>query len=203
VAMGFVGCNINPDISGGIAPLTPSLGDRWWYPLWEKMCELDVPGLIHAGSTLNPHLHMNGAHYVNTDVAAVVELTTSKVLTDFPDLKLIIPHGGGGIPFHWNRLRSLAAGRSGTPFEESVRRLYFDLAVYDEEAMNLTIRRMGPDNVLFATEMLGTAQATDPVTGRPFDDTLALVRDLDWLSAEDKYKIFEGNARRLFARADF
>lgn len=125
------------------------------------------------------------------------------MLTDFPDLKLVIPHGGGGIPFHWNRLRSLASGRSGTPFEESVRRLYFDLAVYDEEAMNLTIRRMGPDNVLFATEMLGTAQATDPVTGRPFDDTLALVQGMDWLSADDKYKIFEGNARRLYARADF
>jgi 4-oxalmesaconate hydratase len=203
VGMGFVGCNINPDVSGGVAPLTPSLGDRWWYPLWEKMCELDVPGLIHAGSTLNPHLHMNGAHYVNTDVAAVVELTTSRVLTDFPDLKLIIPHGGGGIPFHWNRLRSLAAGRSAIPFEESVRRLYFDLAVYDDEAMNMTIRRMGPDNVVFATEMLGTAQAIDPVTGRPFDDTLALVRDLDWLSAEDKHKIFEGNARRLYSRADF
>ena len=92
VGMGFVGCNINPDVSGGVAPLTPSLGDRWWYPLWEKMCELDVPGLIHAGSTLNPHLHMNGAHYVNTDVAAVVELTTSKVLTDFPDLKVILAH---------------------------------------------------------------------------------------------------------------
>ena len=189
--MGFVGCNINPDVSGGVAPLTPSLGDRWWYPLWEKMCELDVPGLIHAGSTLNPHLHMNGAHYVNTDVAAVVELTTSRVLTDFPDLKLIIPHGGGGVPFHWNRLRSLAASRPGAPFEESVRRL------------NLTIRRMGPDNVLFATEMLGTAQATDPVTGRPFDDTLALVADLEWLSAEDKHKIFEGNARRLYSRANF
>src|SRR5213080_533530 len=39
---GFIGCNLNPDPSGGV-DVTPSLGDEWWYPLYEKLVELDVP----------------------------------------------------------------------------------------------------------------------------------------------------------------
>ena len=41
--LGFVGCNLNPDTSGGFFN-GPSLADRYWYPLYEKMCELGVPG---------------------------------------------------------------------------------------------------------------------------------------------------------------
>jgi 4-oxalmesaconate hydratase len=203
VGMGFVSCQINPDPSGGLAPLSASLGDRTWYPLFEKMCELDVVGLIHAGQTRNPHLHMNGAHYVNTDVAAVVELCMSNVLQDFPDLKLVVPHGGGGVPFHWNRLRAIAVESRRPPFEETVRKLYFDLSTYDRESIELTIRKMGVDNVLYASEMWGSAKSIDPDTGRRFDDTVGMVTDLDWLSEADKQKLLEGNARRLYSRAKF
>jgi OH-DDVA meta-cleavage compound hydrolase len=45
---GFVGCLLNPDPGecGGIE--TPPLGDRFWYPLYEKLVELDIPGHIHS-----------------------------------------------------------------------------------------------------------------------------------------------------------
>jgi 4-oxalmesaconate hydratase len=203
VGMGFVSCNVNPDISGGLAPLTPSLGDRSWYPLWEKMCELDVVGLIHAGNTLNPGLHMNGAHYVNVDVQAVAELCFSTVFTDFPDLKLVIPHAGGGVPFHWNRLRGIAVEAKAPPFEETVRNLYFDLATYDRDSVEMAIKKMGADRVLYSGEMFGSAKAIDPQTGTTFDDTVSFVSDIEWLSDEDKYKIFEGNARSLYTLAKF
>jgi 4-oxalmesaconate hydratase len=200
-AMGFVSLQLNPDPSGGIEPLSPSLGDKSWYPLYEKMCQLDLVGLIHAAATLNPHLHMNGAHYVNTDVAAVVELTTSSVFTDFPDLKLVIPHGGGGIPFHWNRMRAIHTESRLPPFEEVVRHLYFDLSTYDAESIELTIKKMGVDNILYASEMWGSAKAIDPLTGRKFDDTVSVVKEIDWLSEDDLGKIFDGNARKLYTRA--
>src|SRR5690348_14261379 len=73
VEMGFVGCNINPDVAGGGQPFTPRLGDHWWDPLWEKMVELDVPGMIHASSTCDPARHLNGSHYIMIDVLAVYE----------------------------------------------------------------------------------------------------------------------------------
>jgi 4-oxalmesaconate hydratase len=131
--LGFVACNINPDVSGGVVPFTPSLGDEWWYPLWEKMVELDVPGMIHASSTLNPALHLLGSHYTNQHNAAVVELCNSRVYDDFPTLKLIIPHGGGAVPYQFNRHRALHVREKRRPFEEMVRHLYFDMAIYDQD----------------------------------------------------------------------
>lgn len=198
--MGFVGCMINPDVSGGVAPYTPSLGSEWWYPLWEKMVELDIPGMIHVSSTLNPGMQINGTHYIAWDISAVVELCNSRVFDDFPKLKLIIPHGGGAIPFQYKRYQAMHALSELRPFEEMVRHLYFDLAVYDRDSMEMTIRKIGPDRILYASEMFGTAQAVDPETGRGFDDTVPMVRSLEWLSDEDRQKIFSGNARKLFNR---
>jgi 4-oxalmesaconate hydratase len=199
--MGFVACNVNPDVSGGVAPLTPSLGDEWWYPLWEKMVELDVPGMIHASSTLNPALHILGSHYTNQHHAAVVELCNSRVFDDFPRLKLIIPHGGGAVPYQFNRHRALHIRENRRPFEEMVKHIYFDMAIYDKDSMEMLIRKIGVDNVLFSTEMLGSAKAVDPLTGRFFDDTVGIFESIEWLSDEDRYRIFEGNARKLYSRA--
>jgi 4-oxalmesaconate hydratase len=199
--IGFVGCNINPDVSGGAQPFTPSLGDEWWYPLWEKMVELDVPGLIHTSATQNPALHLNGSHYLAQHHAAVVELCNSRVFDDFPKLKLIIPHGGGAIPYQFNRHRALHVLEGRPPFEQVVKNLYFDMAIYDRDSMEMLIKKIGVDNVLFATEMFGTAQAIDPMTGKYFDDTVEMVKSIEWLTDEDRYKIFEGNARKLYTRA--
>ncbi len=199
--LGFVACNINPDVSGGVAPLTPSLGDEWWYPLWEKMVDLDVPGMIHASSTLNPALHILGSHYTNQHNAAVVELCTSRVYDDFPNLKLIIPHGGGAVPYQFNRHRAIHCLENRRPFEEVVKHVYFDMAIYDKDSMEMLIRKMGVDNVVFSTEMLGTATAVDQKTEKCFDDTVGLVKSIEWLTEEDLYKVFEGNARKLYSRA--
>src|SRR5689334_24876319 len=53
VKMGFVGCNLNPDPSGGYFN-APPLTDKWWYPFYEKMVELDVPAMIHVSGCCNP-----------------------------------------------------------------------------------------------------------------------------------------------------
>ena len=42
---GFVGINLNPDPSGGYWT-SPPLSDRHWYPIYEKMVELDIPAMI-------------------------------------------------------------------------------------------------------------------------------------------------------------
>ena len=84
-----------------------------------------------------------------------------------------------------------------------VKHLWFDMAIYDQDLMELLIRRMGPDRLLYASEMFGTAKATDPGTGRCYDDTVPFVKAIPWLSEEDRFKIFEGNARRLYSRARF
>ncbi len=165
--LGFVSCNVNPDVAGGREPLTPSLASEWWYPLWEKMVDLDVPCTIHASASLNPAMH---------------------------------PHGGGAIPYQWNRHRGMHVKEGLEPFEEAVRRVYWDMAIYDKESMELLIKRVGIDNVLFATEMFGAVNAIDPKTGRNFEDIVPIFKSIEWLSDEDKTKITEGNAKKLFSR---
>jgi len=49
--------------------------------------------------------------------------------------------------------------------------------------------------------MLGAVKGVDPETGHNFDDTKRYIDQLD-LSAADKKKIFEGNARRVYPRLD-
>ena len=48
VKLGFVGCLFNPDPYENSGTEAPALGDRYWYPLYEKLCELDMPAHIHG-----------------------------------------------------------------------------------------------------------------------------------------------------------
>jgi 4-oxalmesaconate hydratase len=97
-----LGFNLNPDPSGGWWN-GPTLFDRSWYPLYEAMCELDVPAMVHVSATCNDHFHTTGSHYLGADTTAFMQMMTSDVLRDFPSLRLIIPHGGGAVPYHWGR----------------------------------------------------------------------------------------------------
>src|SRR5258706_15213406 len=106
--LGFVGCNLNPDTSGGFFN-GPGLADKHFYPLYEKMCELRVPARIHGSEACNtPYFQTTGSYYLAADTVAFMQLMTSDLFKDFPDLKLIIPHGGGAGPFHLGRFRGLS-----------------------------------------------------------------------------------------------
>src|SRR4051794_5650814 len=192
---GFVGANVNPDPSGGVA-VTPSLGDEWWYPLYEALVELDVPAMIHVSASVNPALHTTAAYYINSDTAAVLQLLESRVFDDFPTLKIVIPHGGGAVPYQLARYRGINAVAGREPFEEAIKKLYFDTAIYSQDAVETLIKVVGVDNVLFASEMVGAVNAIDPNTGRWFDDTKPYLEGIEWLTEEDRKKLFEGNARR-------
>jgi len=199
--LGFVGCNLNPDPSGGLGQ-TPSLGDEWWYPIYEKLVELDVPAMIHVSASANPALHTTAAYYINSDTAAVVQLLESKVFDDFPTLKIVIPHGGGAVPYQLARYRAISVFAKRQPFEEAIKKLYFDTAIYSQEAVETLIKTVGVDNVLFASEMVGAANAIDPENGRWFDDTKPYIDGIPWLTDEDRYKLFEGNVRRVYSRVN-
>jgi 4-oxalmesaconate hydratase len=119
--LGFVGCNLNPDPSGGYWT-DPPLTDRWWYPIYEKLVELDVPAMVHVSASANPNFHHTGAHYINGDTTAFMQFLTSDLFKDFPTLRMIIPHGGGAAPYHWGRYRGLAQDMKRPPLEPLLRR---------------------------------------------------------------------------------
>ena len=199
--LGFVGCNLNPDPSGGYWT-GPPLTDREWYPFYEKMVELDVPAMIHVSASCNPNFHATGAHYINADTSAFMQFIQGDLFRDFPDLRLIIPHGGGAVPYHWGRYRGLADMLKQPPLPEHVmRNVFFDTCVYHQAGIDLLFRVIDVDNILFASEMFGAVRGIDPETGHYFDDTKRYVDALD-LSAGDRHKVFEGNARRVYPRLD-
>jgi 4-oxalmesaconate hydratase len=198
---GFVACNINPDISGGAQPFTPSVADEWWYPLYDKLEELDVPGHFHVSATLNPAFHINGSHYIawHQTTAFEIMMEWERIFREFPRLKLVMSHGGGAMVLQHNRTRALFES-AGVDYDTAVKQVYWDMAVYEQETMASMVNVVGPDNLMFATEMWGTANVIDPKTGRYFDDTLPLFKALG-LSAGDEYKILEGTARKVYSRA--
>jgi predicted TIM-barrel fold metal-dependent hydrolase len=201
--LGFVGCLLNPDPGEGFYPPPPGLGDEYWYPLYEKLVQLDVPALIHSTQFCNPREPYT-LHFINEESIAIISLLESRVFLDFPNLKLIVSHGGGAIPYQLGRFRAFydRSGRRALDerFEESLRRLYFDTAVYSKEGLELLFKVVGIQNCLFGSERPGTGSARDPETGRSMDDLKFVIDGIDWLSPDQRQQIYEVNARRIFSR---
>jgi 4-oxalmesaconate hydratase len=203
---GFVGCNLNPDPSGGFWK-DPPLGDRYWYPLYEKMVELDVPGMIHSSTCLSSRLNYT-LHFINEESIALVSLVNSKVFEHFPKLKIVVAHGGGAIPYHMGRFmagryqsRRDMARKAVSPdqyFENVAKKLFYDTCVYSSEGLELLFKVIGPANCCFGTEAPGAGSSVNPHNGKAMDDLRPIIEGFNFLSDSDKKAVFEGNARKLY-----
>jgi 4-oxalmesaconate hydratase len=199
--LGFVGCNLNPDPSGGFWTSVP-LTDEYWFPLYETMVELDVPAMIHVSASCNPNFHALGAHYLNADTTAFMQLLQGDLFSRFPTLRFVIPHGGGAVPYHWGRFRGLADRLGRPPLREHVmRNVFFDTSVYHQAGIDLLHRVIDLDNILFASEMIGAVRGIDPESGFHWDDTKRYVDELD-MTEHERRRVFELNARRVYPRLD-
>jgi 4-oxalmesaconate hydratase len=197
--LGFIGANLNPDPSGGHWT-SPPLTDKHWYPLYEKLVELDVPAMVHVSSSCNANFHATGAHYINADTTAFMQFIQGDLFKDFPTLRLIIPHGGGAVPYHWGRYRGLAQDMKRPPLGEHVmKNVFFDTCVYHQPGIDLLLKVINVENILFGSEMVGAVRGIDPTTGQYYDDTKRYI-DSSGLSAADKTRIFETNAYRVYPR---
>jgi 4-oxalmesaconate hydratase len=196
--LGFVGCVLNPDPGEGDGQ-APPLGDEFWYPLYEKMVELDAPGLVHSAGCRS-HRESYSNHFITEESIAILSLVESRVFDDFPSLRLVVSHGGGSIPYQIGRWRAQRIQRQARPFDEDLRRLWFDTVLYNRESLEFLLRIVGPDRCLFGTETPGIGSARDPETGRYLDDLRPVVESIDWLSDEERAAVFEGNARTVFPR---
>jgi predicted TIM-barrel fold metal-dependent hydrolase len=200
--LGFVGLLLNPDPYEGLGE-SPPLSDEYWYPLYERMVQLDVPALIHSAACRNDR-ESYSEHFVTEESIAVLALTKSRVFLDFPDLKIVVSHGGGSVPYQIGRWKAArqhprlgAADALREPFEDSLRRLYFDTVLHEKASLELLLRTVGADRCLFGTEKPGSGTAKDPSTGRDFDELRPLIEEIDWLGDDERLAIFSGNARRI------
>jgi 4-oxalmesaconate hydratase len=199
--LGFVGCNLNPDPSGGHWT-SPPLTDPCWYPFYEAMVELDVPAMVHVSAVTNPNFHATGSHYLNADTTVFMQFLQSDLFIRFPTLRFVVPHGGGAVPYHWGRFRGLADMLSRPAVETAVMgNVFFDTCVYHQPGIDLLFEVVDVGNLLFGSETVGAVRGIDPRTGHHFDDTRRYVEALG-LPPDDRAKVFELNARRVYPRLD-
>ncbi len=142
--------------------------------------------------------------WVYQDTLAMVRLVFSGILERFPNLKFIIHHAGAMVPFFEKRITSLyncAEMRQNKNFKQGLpkslgeyfRMFYGDTAIGGSTpGLMCAYAFFGAEHLLFGTDT-------------PFDmelgneairETIRSIEQMD-ISAEDKYAIFEGNAKRL------
>ncbi|HEX7856916.1 MAG TPA: amidohydrolase family protein, partial [Sphingobium sp.] len=156
--LGFIGCNLNPDPGGGHFK-HPPLTDEYWFPMYEAMCDLDVPAMIHVSGSCNPGLHATGAFYIAADTIAFMQLIEGDLFGRFPNLRFIIPHGGGAVPYHWGRYRGLADMLKKPKLAEHLmKNVFFDTCVYHQPGVNLLAEVIETKNILFGSEMVGAVR---------------------------------------------
>ena len=199
--LGFVGANLNPDPSGGYWTSKP-LTDPYWFALFDALVELDVPAMIHVSGTCNPNFHALGAHYLNADTTAFMQLLEGDLFARYPTLRLVIPHGGGAVPYHWGRYKGLAARMGRPPIEGHLMgNVYFDTCVYHQAGMDLLLKVVDHKNLIFGSEMLGAVRGDNPETGSGWDDTRRYVDGVK-LSDDVRSDVYERIARRVYPRLD-
>lgn len=195
--LGFVGTLLNPDPGEGNGQ-TPTMDSEYWYPLYAKLAELDVPALVHGAGCYGRENFSE--HFISEESLAILSMIRGKVFDEFPTLKIIVPHGGGSVPYQLGRWAAHTGRPHGWSREESLahfrtelRRFWFDTCLYTPEALTLLVSVVGADRVLFGTER--------PGSGFAFEDLKPVIEELPGLSEDDRTAIFEANARKLYTRA--
>ena len=197
------------------------LDDPRFEPLFARMAELDRPIWVHPArnsswpdypSERKSKFELWWLFGWPYDTSAfMARLVFSGILTRHPGLKVITHHAGGMVPFFSGRVgpgmdsfgartpedeRELVdSGLDGRPVD-AFRRFYADTAVFGApHALRCAYEFFGAGHMLFASDM-----PFDPVQGTFIRDTIADVEALD-ISAAERERIYEGNARELLRLA--
>lgn len=195
VELGFRGVEIATNIAG------VELDDPALEPFWEAAQRLGTPILVHphdvagAGRMGDYYLRNLVGNPVETAVAGA-RLLFGGVLERYPDLVVILSHGGGVLPHLVGRLRHgyearpEARIRASAPIEH-LRRLYYDTIVFDPGILRHLVETVGASQVVLGTDS-------------PFDmgeqDPVGFVRGAG-LAESDVERIL-GNGDTLLARVD-
>jgi aminocarboxymuconate-semialdehyde decarboxylase len=184
----YVGTNVNGRY----------LHEEEFFPLYEAACRLGVPVFTHplnnAGEERMGRWHLANAVGNPSETAlAAAGLILGGVLERFPDLRVVLAHGAGSLPFligrldHAYRVREECRAAIPKPPSAYLGRLYADTITHHDRALRFLVDTLGAEQVLLGTDHPYDMADADPV-GR-----LARVG----LSGADREAIRAGNAARL------
>ena len=149
------------------------LDDPSMDPFYEALCELNIPLFIHPapagidGPPASPALSryeldiMLG--FTMQETTAVATLLFGGVLHRHPDLDICISHGGGALALVWGRLEHASHKRAWAPdhlkrdgaFAEQLQRLWYDIHMHDDRAVELLVERIGTKRLVYGTNFAG------------------------------------------------
>ncbi len=195
---GFVATYVSPDMTG--RGDTPTMNMPYWYPLYEKCQELNIPIIIHGTDGLNPRLpEMNIGRYfefnfIPAQSMALATLRQNDQFERFPGLKIIICHCGGFVDRLGPASAYLAKER------DNSKNLFYDTAAYDLDFMALAIKQRGVSQFAYGTEAPGSGTEIRPGTEHTADDLVPMFEShpsLSFLSEEDKLDILHNTPAKL------
>jgi aminocarboxymuconate-semialdehyde decarboxylase len=156
---GAVGVMVIANIAGR------SLTEPAFEPIWAEIDRRALPVLIHPGEPPGTDLMDMGRYDLSWSVGfmfdttlAVTRLIFDGFLDRFPNLKLIVAHGGGALPYLVGRFEKgdevelPERRRMRPPPTDYLRRIWYDCITYDPGALRYLISVVGPERVLFGTD---------------------------------------------------
>jgi aminocarboxymuconate-semialdehyde decarboxylase len=178
------------------------LADSKFRPVLKRAQELGVFVFAHPyiAGDLPPDL---GCYYLGNTAAMpfdtalmAAHLMFSGALDELPDLKIVLAHGGGYLPYQVGRLAHGYAVRkephvnhASSP-RDLLRRFYFDALTHDDKALAFLIEQVGADRV---------ALGTDAPFDMGEDHPLARLEAVRGLSAADRDRVCGLNMLGLLA----
>ncbi|TMJ66352.1 MAG: hypothetical protein E6G83_10670 [Alphaproteobacteria bacterium] len=127
---------------------------------------------------------------------ALHHLIFGGVLHDYPNLKLVIAHGGGYLPAYSGRIDHAAAARPDCCEKINrmpttyLKRLYFDTIVFTHHQLEYLVEQYGADHVLVGTDYPADMGEVDPI---------GFIEGARGLDDNERRAILGGNAARLLS----
>ena len=194
---GFKAVEIGTSIEG------MQLAEERFRPLLRRASELGVfvfahPYYVGSKAGLENYYLTNLIGNPLDTAVMVANLMFSGRLDELPNLKLVLTHGGGFLPYqigrlvHGHKVRSEANDKSKTSPKELLKRIYFDSLVFDPQALRYLINLVGADHVC-----IGSDAPFDMADNRPLDTIDALPN----LSPMERQSLCCGTALKLLREA--
>ena len=142
-----------------------SLTDETLAPVWAEVDRRALPVLVHPGEPPGADRMDLGRYdltwlvgFMFDTTLAVTRMVFDGFLDRYPNLKLIVAHGGAAMPYLVGRFEKgdeveLESRRRMTAHPtDYLRRMYYDCITYDLGALRYLISVVGADRVLFGTD---------------------------------------------------
>ncbi len=139
------------------------LSSPQFFPFYERVNELKLPIFIHPMSP--PHMEEDDefftaplVHYLFETTLAVTKMVFAGVFERFPNIKMILPHLGGAIPYIQGRIDS--GYRNHPPCRKNIskkpseyfKEFYYDTVSFNVSALRCALEIVGPEHIVFGTD---------------------------------------------------